>query len=77
MVHSIEFVTVSQTEKGLVIEAEVVGEDGVVYVVNARKQSEAIEHTHAPAEALKILRNGQVIILLNGVEYNLQGARIR
>lgn len=75
--HSIEFVTVSQTENGFAIEAEVVGEDGVVYVVNARKQSEAIEHTQAPAEALKILRNGQVIILLNGVEYNLQGTRIR
>ena len=75
--HSIEFVTVSQTEKGFAIEAEVVGEDGVVYVVNARKQSEAIEHTHAPTEALKLIRNGQVIILLNGVEYTVQGVRIR
>ena len=75
--HSIEYVTVSETETGYAVEAEVVGEDGNVYVINARKWAEAIDHIAAPEKASKLLRNGQLVIIKNGVEYNAQGAIVK
>ena len=35
------------------------------------------EEIVAPLQAVKVLRNGQLIIIKNGVEYNVQGALIR
>lgn len=75
--HSVEYVTVSETETGYAVEAEVVGEDGNVYVINARKWAEAIDHIAAPEKATKLLRNGQLLIIKNGVEYNAQGAIVK
>lgn len=49
------------------------------YVVPEMKSFEvatALENTEAAAPATKVLRNGQLFILHNGVMYNVQGARV-
>ena len=76
-IHSIEYVTISEIENGYALEAVFVGEDGNVYVVNAQKWAEAIDHINATEKATKILRNGQLLIIKNGVEYNVQGAILK
>ena len=76
-IHSIEYVTISDTENGYALEAEFVGEDGNVYVVSVHKWAEAIDNTLVPQKAAKILRNGQIVIIKNGVEYTVQGALLK
>jgi hypothetical protein len=41
--------------------------------VNAPKQPTAIENTELNTQAQKLLENGQLIILKNGIKYNAQG----
>lgn len=38
---------------------------------------EGIENTNANAKAVKVLRDGQLIIIRNGIEYNAAGARMK
>ena len=76
-IHSIEYVTISEVENGYALEAEFVGEDGNVYVVSVHKWAESIDTTLAPEKATKVVRDGQLLIIKNGVEYNAQGAILK
>ena len=69
----------SGEEGNYTLNAEVVGQDGVVYIIAVTEEAtEAIGNVQGDkVQCTKILRNGQLIIEKNGVKYNAQGAVVK
>ena len=68
--------TVTVTESG-VIEVQAQNTKGKAVSVRLGEYPEAIENTDATVKATKTIRNGQLLIIKNGVEYNAQGTVIK
>ena len=68
--------TVTVTESG-VIEVQAQNTKGKAVSVRLGEYPEAIENTDATVKAAKTIRNGQLLIIKNGVEYNAQGTVIK
>lgn len=77
VLHSVDYVIVSETENGLALEASAVGEDGNVYLVAVNKGIEAVENIDASPQAVKYIHNGILIIEKNGIKYNIFGATLK
>ena len=77
VLHSVDFVIVSETENGLALEASAVGEDGNVYLIAVNKGIEAVENIDASTKTVKYIHNGMLIIEKNGVKYNILGASLK
>jgi hypothetical protein len=41
------------------------------------KEEQGVENVNDVVKAVKMIENGQVIIIKNGVKYNVMGARVR
>ena len=67
----------SGEEGNYTLNAEVVGQDGVVYIITVTEAVEAITNIDAKANATKRIENGTLIIEKNGVKYNAQGAVVK
>jgi len=79
MLEDAEF-TASLDEEGIyTLEGWLFAENGVVYefVIKTAKPVEAVENTNAAVKAEKVLRNGQLFIIKNGVEYNALGTIVK
>ena len=68
--------TVTIHENG-VIEVNAINTKGAVIECLLGTWPEAIENTAVDAAATKAVRNGQLVIIKNGVEYNAQGAMLK
>ena len=68
-----------QSNGSLHLYAECVGKDGNNYIITMQygDAPTAIENTKAEVKAVKVLRNGQLVIIKNGVEYNAVGAQVK
>lgn len=77
VLHSIEFLTISEIENGYAIEAMVVGEDGNVYDIAVNMSKESVENIETAQKAVKRIVNGMLLIERNGVIYNAQGVIVR
>jgi hypothetical protein len=77
VLHSIEFLTISEIENGYAIEAMVVGEDGNVYDIAVNMGKESVENIETAQKAVKRIVNGMLLIERNGVIYNAQGVIVR
>ncbi len=61
----------------MVIEGYLIGKDGVKYMLHMNNSPEGVENVQtAMPEARKYLMDGQLIIDMNGVKYNVLGARL-
>jgi hypothetical protein len=60
-----------------VIQVNVVNTWGAQIECQLRTWPEAIDNTDAEIKAAKIVRDGKLIIIKNGVEYNAQGATLK
>ena len=47
------------------------------FVFEQENTTTGVENTNADADAVKVLRNGQLIIIRNGVEYNVNGQMVK
>ena len=68
--------TITVTESG-VIEVEAVNSKGKAVTARLGEYPEGIDRTDATVNATKTIRNGQLVILKNGIEYNAQGAVVK
>ena len=50
---------------------------GNAYFYTTQAVLTAVDNTEVSAKAIKVLENGQLIIIKNGVRYNVQGAKIK
>ena len=50
---------------------------GNAYFYTTQAMLTAVDNTEVSAKAIKVLENGQLIIIKNGVRYNVQGAKIK
>ena len=77
-IHEVKSLVLSGEEDNYALEASVLGEDGVLYQIAVNKAFEAIDTVNSNApRASKRLVNGQLIIELNGVQYNVLGTKVR
>lgn len=77
VLRAIDYLTISETEAGLAIDAMVIGEDGNVYEIAVNMGKEDVENIDAEQKAVKRIVNGMLIIERNGVKYNAQGCIVR
>ena len=68
--------TVTILENGVIL-VNAVNTKGAVIECRLGQWPEGIENTNEEVKAVKAIRNGQLIILKNGVEYNAQGAMVK
>lgn len=75
--HSVMYLTVSETGNGYALEALAIGEDGNVYDIAVNTIQDALENIVVTPKAVKRIVNGVLIIERDGASYNAQGAQIR
>jgi len=78
--YSAESVVVSGTEGNYAMQATLIAENGITYLISVNKQPEAIESTNdqmRKCENAKILRNGMLLIEKDGKLYNITGAQVK
>lgn len=65
--------------KGYTAEIEALGKDHKAYQLHLSKQADptALHEVQQPENASKVIKNGQLIIIKNGIPYNAQGAIVR
>ena len=65
--------------KGYTVEIEALGKDHKAYQLHLSKQDNptALHEVQQPENANKVIKNGQLIIIKNGIPYNAQGAIMR
>jgi hypothetical protein len=63
----------------VVIQGEVLASNGVSYkfVFKSNQEPMAVDNVNAENTVVKTLRDGQLVIIKNGVEYNVIGARVK
>jgi hypothetical protein len=63
-------------KKDFTIEGEVLGDDNKLYLIHLSKSKETtdLDKVEIVAPAQKMIKNGQLIIIKDGIEYNAQGA---
>lgn len=61
---------------GYAITAVLVGKNGIQYNLTFTWTPTALKNVDAAAKAAKAIKNGQLVIIKNGVEFNAQGAKL-
>ena len=72
-------VTVTKEGKIVTLEGEYNGVSGAKYlvVITGTMDDTAVDNVITTTTAVKVIKNGQLIINKNGVEYNAQGATVK
>ena len=77
-VHAVANIIVAAEEGGYVLTADILTKEGILYHLTIHgSYSQGIEDVAAEGKAVKVLRDGQLIIIKNGVKFNAQGAIIK
>lgn len=77
-VHAVDNIIVAAEEGGYVLTADILTKEGILYHLTIHgSYSQGIEDVAAEGKAVKVLRDGQLIIIKNGVKFNAQGAIIK
>ena len=77
-VHAIENIIVAAEEGGYVLTADILTKEGILYHLTIHgSYTQGVEDVVAEGKAVKVLRDGQLIIIKNGVKYNAQGAIVK
>lgn len=77
-IYEISNIVVEAEGKGYLVTADVLAKDGTLYHVKMHVVApEGVENTNAAVKAEKVLRNGQLFIIKNGVEYNALGTIVK
>ena len=77
-VHAVKNIIVAAEEGGYVLTADILTKEGILYHLTIHgSYSQGIEDVAAEGKAVKVLRDGQLIIIKNGVKFNAQGAIIK
>ena len=77
-VHAIENIIVAAEEGGYVLTADILTKEGILYHLTLHASyTQGVEDVVAEGKAVKVLRDGQLIIIKNGVKYNAQGAIVK
>ena len=65
-------------KKDFTVEGEILGDDNKLYLIHLSKSKETtdLDNVEIVAPAQKIMKNGQLIITKDGVEFNAQGTTI-
>lgn len=78
-VHSVEYVVVSESDGNYLVEATIIGEDGIVYeIIAGTNVSTSLQNINSSdSSIIKRFENGMIIIEKDGVRYNALGERIK
>ncbi len=77
-IREVKSLVLTGEEDHYTLNADVVGKDGVVYIISVTQATEAIDNVQGDnVQCTKVLRNGQLIIEKNGVKYNILGAVVK
>lgn len=77
-VYSVENIVVAAEDGGYVLTADILSKAGILYHLTIHASyTQGIENTADGVKAVKAIRNGQLIIIKNGVEFNAQGAVLK
>ena len=65
-------------KKDFTVEAEVVGDDNKLYLIHLSKSKTTdLEELKVDVSVQKLIKNGQLIIISNGIEYSPQGTILK
>lgn len=65
-------------KKDFTVEVELLGDDGKLYLIHLFKsETTDLENVKVHATAQKLIKNGQLIIIKDGIEYNAQGTILK